>query len=386
MALFKYAEKLKNSKSTIHKALFYTESSQLESALNRLDKYDENNSIALKCVKKSKESWLKKHILGRIYFRKGNFFLTTKQYDKTLQYYREYKKIGKKEAYDNMIGYFYLYYREDLDSAKVHLLKAVKRGDLQNEKDYYTLSAYANMGEYYRKIQKYNEAEKMYLKALEVDKRTKRTFEYYSKHLYNALRSTYEEKGDKKKAYFYLKKFLATQNKSNISLLSAANQDMDEFILEADKNAQKDRNNVFTLILIGLTISAFLGIYSWSVINLLRQKKIKLKNEAEQLKEKMDNTGEEKSIELAKINDSSFLQVFREAYPGFIEKLLTIDPNLEDSELVFCAMLKLHFSSKEIAGYTSIQHRTVQQKKYRIRKKLNIPQDTDIYLFFDDLY
>ncbi|MEF9478878.1 hypothetical protein OWR28_15180 [Chryseobacterium sp. 1B4] len=48
-------------------------------------------------------------------------------------------------------------------------------------------------------------------------------------------------------------------------------------------------------------------------------------------------------------------------------------------------MLKLHFTSKEIASYTLVQHRSVQQKKYRIRKKLNIPKETDIYHFFDTL-
>jgi DNA-binding CsgD family transcriptional regulator len=48
-------------------------------------------------------------------------------------------------------------------------------------------------------------------------------------------------------------------------------------------------------------------------------------------------------------------------------------------------MLKLHFSSKEIADYTFVQHRSVQQKKYRIRKRLNIPGEEDIYDFFDKI-
>ena len=90
-------------------------------------------------------------------------------------------------------------------------------------------------------------------------------------------------------------------------------------------------------------------------------------------------------MEMAKRNDPEFLSYFKEVYPGYIDQLLAINPNLENSELIFCAMLKLHFSSKEIANYTLVQHRTIQQKKYRIRKKMNIPTETDIYVFFDNI-
>ncbi|WJJ99630.1 helix-turn-helix transcriptional regulator [Elizabethkingia anophelis] len=48
-------------------------------------------------------------------------------------------------------------------------------------------------------------------------------------------------------------------------------------------------------------------------------------------------------------------------------------------------MIKLNFSSKEIANNTFIQHKSVQQKKHRLRKKLNVPTDQDLYVFFQDL-
>ena len=73
------------------------------------------------------------------------------------------------------------------------------------------------------------------------------------------------------------------------------------------------------------------------------------------------NTFEELVV-LAKQNDSTFLTRFQEVYPKFIDNLLKIDPGLVSSELAFCAMIKLNFSSKEIANYTFIQHKSVQQK------------------------
>lgn len=90
-------------------------------------------------------------------------------------------------------------------------------------------------------------------------------------------------------------------------------------------------------------------------------------------------------IELAKKNDSTFLMKFQEAYPEFISNLLEINPKLDNLDLAFCALIKLNFSAKEIAAYTFIQHASVQQRKRRMRKKLNISSEIDLYMFFNDL-
>ncbi|MDR2234988.1 MAG: tetratricopeptide repeat protein [Chryseobacterium sp.] len=384
--LFEYAEKIiKDSKNPVHKAIFYIEFAQLNSDFRRYDLATEYSTIALDYVIKSKDSWLKNYVLAKTYMNKANFFVNKKQYDKAIEYYNKSRKFNRPEALYNNIGNFYLYYGGDLDSAKIYLSKAVQVCNESGKKSHSAAVAYTTMGEYYTKTKQYDKAEKMYFKALEIDKKTSRIFKYLTSDLYYELKTIYKEKGDDEKAYFYLKAYIDTKKRPRNLKLTAANQDINAFIVNAKKDAQKGRNKILILIIIGFTVFAFSGIYSWQMIDLLRQKKIKLKNEAKQLKGKMDDTITEKSIELARRNDPSFLKVFREAYPGFIEKILTIDSNLEDSELVFCAMLKLHFSSKEIAGFTSIQHRTVQQKKYRIRKKLNIPQETDTYLFFDQL-
>ncbi|KAA2224933.1 helix-turn-helix transcriptional regulator [Chryseobacterium sediminis] len=55
------------------------------------------------------------------------------------------------------------------------------------------------------------------------------------------------------------------------------------------------------------------------------------------------------------------------------------------SEIRFCAYIYLNFSTKEIAEYTFTSVRTVQTKKYNVRKKLTIPSDMDIYIWFSKL-
>ena len=88
-------------------------------------------------------------------------------------------------------------------------------------------------------------------------------------------------------------------------------------------------------------------------------------------------------MNLAKENSEKFYPRFLDLYPDFEKRLLGISPKLTKSELEFCALLKLNFSSKEIANFTFISVRTVQNKKYRLRSKLNIPNTTDTNVFFN---
>ncbi|PVV57344.1 helix-turn-helix transcriptional regulator [Chryseobacterium sp. HMWF035] len=84
---------------------------------------------------------------------------------------------------------------------------------------------------------------------------------------------------------------------------------------------------------------------------------------------------------LAEKNSSLFFEKFQIFFPGFIPAILKINPNLIHSELYFCALMKLDFDTKKIAQCTNNSIRAVESKKYRIRKKLNIPSDTNINSF-----
>ncbi len=77
------------------------------------------------------------------------------------------------------------------------------------------------------------------------------------------------------------------------------------------------------------------------------------------------------------------MAAFNNVFPDFSDKLLKTNPTLAQTEIEFSAYLKLNFSSKEIAQIKSIQPRSVQNKKHRLRKRLNIPQNIDIYHWFN---
>ncbi|WP_407481116.1 helix-turn-helix transcriptional regulator [Elizabethkingia meningoseptica] len=144
-----------------------------------------------------------------------------------------------------------------------------------------------------------------------------------------------------------------------------------------------------TCLLVGtlIILATSINVYIYQKIKNIKipkavppDKDIKPKEKDKISKEKLKEI-----IELAKKNDSTFLMKFQEAYPEFICKLLEINPKLDNLDLAFCALVKLNFSAKEIAAYTFIQHASVQQRKRRMRKKLNIPSEIDLYMFFNDL-
>ena len=99
----------------------------------------------------------------------------------------------------------------------------------------------------------------------------------------------------------------------------------------------------------------------------------------------MKNLAEEEIIRLAKDNSPRLLSKFKISHQDFFEKLAAIQPNLQNSELIFCIYLKLNLTTKEIATYTYVTPKAIQNRKNRIRKKLNISSSVDIYKWFDEI-
>ncbi|MDW9381460.1 hypothetical protein [Chryseobacterium sp. JV558] len=377
-------EILDHSEDHIHKARFYNVYGRFNIELRRVDKAFQYNNEAMSLIQKSGQSELKNDLLFSIYFRQAIYFTKKKNYEKALEYFHKAKKLDNTGLTDCAIG-DYVYMHKNKDSAYKYVTTAYNKANIRGKEDGISLYANTIMGEYFLTNKQYDKAEEALKKALKINEKTKRIYAYYGKYIYNDLRVLYERTGDKEKAYLYLKAYTDAYYKTNTSLLATINQDMESFITGAQQDADHHKSKIYWIIFLSLVGLSLLGLYAWRIIRALGKRKEVLTIEAENLKIRMNDNKQEEIIELGKKNDPEFLNRFKEVYPEFIDQLLTINPGLESSELIFCAMLKLHFTSKEIASYTLVQHRSVQQKKYRIRKKLNIPGETDIYHFFDTL-
>lgn len=80
-----------------------------------------------------------------------------------------------------------------------------------------------------------------------------------------------------------------------------------------------------------------------------------------------------------------FEKSFNEAHENFFKKLKLDYPSLVPNDLKLCAYLRLNMSSKEIASLLNISTRGVEIRRYRLRKKLNLPTEKNLTEFLLEL-
>ena len=86
-----------------------------------------------------------------------------------------------------------------------------------------------------------------------------------------------------------------------------------------------------------------------------------------------------------KVDDSAdwekFQLQFTVAYPGFVEKLNSQFLALKSEDIKLCCYLKMNMSTREIARLSGLTVRAVENKRYRLRKKLELDTETSLDKF-----
>ncbi len=82
------------------------------------------------------------------------------------------------------------------------------------------------------------------------------------------------------------------------------------------------------------------------------------------------------------INNSEDWKFFEEAFNNadkdFLKKIKSKHPSLTPNDLKLCAYLRLNLTSKEIAPLLNISNRSVEVKRYRLRKKMELPHEASL--------
>lgn len=113
------------------------------------------------------------------------------------------------------------------------------------------------------------------------------------------------------------------------------------------------------------------------------------KNETlNELKDQLDNLPTSKeSKSLKKMLDKNlnskqdwltFEEAFNNADKDFFKKIKELHPSLTSGDLRLCVYLRLNLSSKEIAPLLNISPRSVEIKRYRLRKKLKLSREDSL--------
>jgi len=81
----------------------------------------------------------------------------------------------------------------------------------------------------------------------------------------------------------------------------------------------------------------------------------------------------------------TFKKHFEGVHTGFFERLMQKFPDMTHNELRLCAYMRINLNTKEIAQMLSISPTSVNQRRYRLRKKLDLDSDTGLVEYMINL-
>lgn len=385
---------LKGSANEALKARVFQEYGQM-SKVTRLDRTAlDYNAKALYYTRKCSETDKKKYFLQKVFSNRADFLYEIKQNDSALMYFHKALRVDNSDLSNSLIAKHHMYYTKQMDSAKFYIERALAFPDQQNGmRNSQRGQVYRITGDYYKAREDDSLSLKYYQKGLAIFIQTRKV--YNIPFIYEAMAETYGYLGDKKKEAEFNEKYIHAKEKLSQDQHHTINLLIDKLLAEKEVGVQTFKFN--TIIFAGLIVLIIMLVVLLLYKKLkntknqlikensnLKEYKMNLQTETEVLSNKVSESHNE-LMHLLQSNDSSFLTRFQEIHPGFIEKLLKRNSDLSSADLRLCAMIRLDLSSKKIASYMSIEHKSAQQKKYRLRKKLNIPSEQDILIFFLEL-
>ena len=79
-----------------------------------------------------------------------------------------------------------------------------------------------------------------------------------------------------------------------------------------------------------------------------------------------------------KRKDNLYADQFNAAYPGYLEYLTRTYSDLTTADLKLCTFLRMNLNTKEIAEIMGLSVRSVESRRYRLRKKLKLSKESDL--------
>lgn len=267
--------------------------------------------------------------------------------------------------------------KKHLDSAEYYLQKgyALNKKFSMYEKGLF----FYNYGRLYTEKKDDKKALEYYLQAKPIFEKTKSISE--RRITYDKIYRTYKALNDLENADEYYKKYAFLTDSISRRERKAINIPIKNIAEEKDEQKKDEKFKLYIVILFSIlaSILTFYFIRKNNLKNHRQKDKIidEKQQETDQLKKKVNPAIFNEVKELAKNADPFFLIRFKEVYPDFYNNLISKYPTLTSNELKFCALLRLNLSNKEISQYENLSIRTIETKRYRLRKKMNFSSDTD---------
>ncbi|RAK19816.1 hypothetical protein B0I03_10978 [Flavobacterium aquaticum] len=313
------------------------------------------------------------------------------------QMLKEAKQISKKSlsrnntlAYAELIfaqEYMYGLY-EDHKVAITHL-KFAEELALKSKSNTIKAMIYKDLGKVHNFISEFKLSAKYYEEAIKYAKASG------NKIFLNIINNEYGELllklGKEEKA----SKLLVNSISNSIEIDKSKGKAL-ENILKDETQLKKEETKHFSkyyyIIIFSILSLGIIFIYYWKKSK--KNKFIDDKNNYEILDLKNDyevvnsntNSKDAPSIEailelksIAEKDNKLFLERFKDVFSDHINKLTSTYPELTLSDIEILAYFRLNYTAKDIARFTNSSVRSIESKKYRVRKKLNLDSEQDLY-------
>ncbi|WP_343609214.1 hypothetical protein [Chryseobacterium oranimense] len=295
----------------------------------------------------------------------------------------------KRFQYLNYSNLGNIYTRLDIDSAYRYAMTSIRFKAQNFPDDQSMMINYSVIGHYFKDKKNYQAAISNFHKALHINKIN--GTDLNMSEVYKSLQEIYHNLNIKDSATFYQNKI----KEYDLQALSSKYNSLKEVINRDKKEEKKSLKNYLIWIFIGLGAISCIIIYfvkrktksTNDVLNSETSSPIPVLSETILSEPVSTETILPETyhhlIDLLEKKDPAFMFAFEKVYPKFRENLLAKNAELQLSEIEFCALLKIQLTTKEIAKYTFVEIRTVQNKKYKLRKKFEIPTNLDIYTWIN---
>ena len=76
---------------------------------------------------------------------------------------------------------------------------------------------------------------------------------------------------------------------------------------------------------------------------------------------------------------------FTNVYPNFVDSIVSYNSEITNSDIKLCCYLKMNMNTKDIAQLFGLTVRAIENKRYRLRKKLSLEKETSLMTFINGL-
>jgi DNA-binding CsgD family transcriptional regulator len=85
------------------------------------------------------------------------------------------------------------------------------------------------------------------------------------------------------------------------------------------------------------------------------------------------------------LNWEDYKVQFTNVYPNFVDSLISFNKEISNNDIKLCCYLKMNMNTKDIAQLFGLTVRAIENKRYRLRKKLKLETETSLMTFINGL-